>query len=449
MIRSFGGLAIAALTIALLFLAGFQLWQALETRRAGPGGGRPVGEQVFTARLLTVVPGPQNPLIEVFGTVQARRSLQMRAQAAGRIVQLDPSMHEGSSVSAGQFLLRIDPAPAQAQVAVAEAAHEAAAAVLAEAQNAVGIARDDLTAAEEQATLRRAAVARQEQLAGRGLGTSAEAETVRLAASTANQAVLSRRSALASAEAAVDSATISLRRAGIDLSEAQRALDQTALFAGFDGQITNVTASEGGLVSVNEQLAELIDPAALEVQIILSLDQFARLSAAPGGLGGTPAQVMLDGSAGRIAVPAVLDRAAASVAQGSAGRTVFARIEGSQSGLRPGDFVAAAIAEPPLDDAAAIPAAALGGDGAVLVVDETGRLSAVVVQVLRRQGDQVLIAVPPGLAGARIVAERAPQLGVGIRVRDAAAPADEATGRSGGAPGNGRQARQGAGQGNG
>ncbi|MDO5704730.1 MAG: HlyD family efflux transporter periplasmic adaptor subunit [Paracoccus sp. (in: a-proteobacteria)] len=449
LIRSLGGLAIAALTFALLFLAGFQLWQALESRRAGPGGGRPAAEQVFTARLMTVTAQVQTPVIELFGTVQARRSLQLRAQAAGRIVQLDPAMHEGSRVAQGQFLLRIDQAPAQARVAVAEAARESAQAVLSEAQNAVGIARDDLTAAEEQAALRRAAVARQEQLAGRGLGTSAEAETVRLAASGANQAVLSRRSALASAEAAVDTAAIGLRRAEIDLSEARRELDQTTLSAGFDGQITNVAVVEGGLVSMNEQLAELIDPAALEVQIMLSLDQFARLSAAPEGLTGTPVQVVLDGSAGQIAVPAVLDRAAASVAPGSAGRTVFARIEGSESGLRPGDFVTALIAEPPLTDAAAIPAAALGGDGTVLVADETGRLSAVVVQVLRRQGDQVLIVVPAGLEGARIVAERAPQLGTGILVRDAAAPADEAAPRDSSPAGNGRQARQGAGQGNG
>ena len=437
--RSLAGLAITALTFALLFLAGFQLWQAIDARRAGPGMGRPAAEQVFTARLVPMISETRNPVIEVFGTVQARRSLQLRAQAAGRIVHLDPAMHEGAQVPVGQLLLRVDPAPAEAQVAVAEAAREAAQAVLAEAENAVGIARDDLTAAEEQAALRRAAVARQEQLAGRGLGTSSEAETVRLAASTADQAVLSRRSALASAEAAVDSAAIALRRAGIDLSEARRALDQTAIHAGFAGQITNVTAVEGGLVSINEQLGELIDPAALEVQVMLSLDQFARLSAAPGGLVGTPAQVLMGGSAGRIAADAVLDRAAASVAQGSAGRTVFARIEGGGQSLRPGDFVSVRINEPPLDAAAEIPAAALGADGAVLVADADGRLSAVAVQVLRRQGDQLLIAVPPGYEGAWIVAERAPQLGAGIRVRDAAAPEGGANGPP---QGNGRQARR-------
>jgi len=44
------------------------------------------------------------------------------------------------------------------------------------------------------------------------------------------------------------------------------------------------------------------------------------------------------------------------------------------------------------------------------------RLEAAPVSLLRRQGDDVLVSVPPELAGREIVAARTPVLGDGIRV---------------------------------
>lgn len=423
--RSLAGLFITALTFGLLFLAGFQLFSAVQARREGPGPARPVAEQVFTARLATLTPATIDPVMQVFGTVRSRRELQLRAGASGRLTFLDPAMQEGGQVRAGQVLARIDPAAAQAALDTAQAARDEAEARLADARRSVDLAGDDLTAAEGQAALRRDALTRQQRLADRGLGTSVEREAAELATSGAEQAVLSRRSALANAESAVTSAGIALRRAEITLSEARRALDDTQVIAGFDGRVTAVTAVEGALVTMNEQLAKVIDPAALEVEIPLSLDQFARLLAGGRALDGTRVTVVLDGSAGRITAPAVLDRAAASVAAGTAGRTVYARLEARDARLRPGDFVTVEIDEPPVDSAAVIPSAAVGADGAVLVLGEGDRLTARPVEVLRRQGDSLVIAVPADLAGARIVAERAPQLGSGIRVRDADAPAPQ------------------------
>ncbi|MGP9803646.1 efflux RND transporter periplasmic adaptor subunit [Paracoccus sp. NSM] len=453
--RSLAGLFLTFITLGLLFLAVFQIWQAAEQRRAGGGPGFRPAEQVFTARLITLEPGQITPQMQVFGTIQSRRQLELRAGAAGQIVFLDPAMQEGGAVTAGQVLVRIDPSAAQAALDSREAERDDAQGNLADRRRSVAIAAEDLAAAERQYDLRQAAVARQQDLAGRGLGTSTERENVELAASTAEQAVISRRAALADAESAVTAAENALRRAEIALTEARRALADTELRAGFDGRVTAVSAVEGGLVGMNEQLATIIDPAALEVQIPLSLDQFARLLAGGRAIEGVPVAVVLDGTAGQVAIDAVLDRSAASVAEGGAGRQVFARLQGADTPLRPGDFVRVRIAEPVLDQAAQIPASAVGGDGAVLVADDEGRLSSTPVEVLRRQGDDLIVAVPAPLSGARIVAERAPQLGTGIRVRDVGArpspPGDDATApaaRRGGPPPEGQQARrEGAGRG--
>ncbi|MCS5601197.1 MAG: HlyD family efflux transporter periplasmic adaptor subunit [Paracoccus sp.] len=445
--RSLSGLFITFLTLALLFLAGFQLWQAVASRGEDGGPGRGGGgEQVYSARLLTLIPQQVQPVMRVFGSIDSRRRLELRAGAAGRIVYLDPSLQEGGQVEAGQLLVRIDPSSAQAALDNQIAARDDAEATLRDARRNVQVATDDLAAAERQAELRRAAVDRQESLATRGLGTSADRETAQLAASSAEQAVIAGRSALASAESAVTAAQNALRRSEIDLSEARRALADTTITAGFSGRVTAVTAVEGGLVSLNEQLAEIIDPDALEAQVPLSLDQFSRLVGEDGRLDGTAAMIVLDGSAGRLTAEAQIDRAAASVAEGASGRVVYARIIRGGATLRPGDFVSVEIAEPALADAAIIPAIAIGADGGVLVADDQGRLTATPVEILRRQGNDVVIRVSDELAGARIVAERAPQLGTGILVRDsqAEAPSDEPR-----APATDQSARNRRGAGNG
>lgn len=438
--RGLMGLFLTFVTVALLFLAALQVWQATRTDQADERPGRGPSEQVYVARLLTIAAGPVQPRLQVFGSVQSRRELQLRAGASGRIVELDEALQEGGTVTAGQLLARIDPSAAQAALDNGLAQREDAQGALADARRAVLIAQQDLAAAERQAELREAAVVRQQELSGRGLGTSADRETAQLAASTAEQAVISRRAALADAESAITLSESALRRSEIDLSEAHRELADTELRAGFDGRVTDVTVVQGGLVSLNEQLATIIDPDALEVQIPLSLNQFARLVDADGKLGDHQVTVVLDGSAGQLTADARLDRAAASVASGSAGRIVFARIIQGGGALRPGDFVRSHITEPTVSDAAVVPATAVGADGAVLVADDTGRLTAMTVNILRRQADDVVIRVPPELEGARIVAERAPQLGTGIRIRDADAPPD---------PEPARQAQRGQGQGRG
>jgi hypothetical protein len=66
---------------------------------------------------------------------------------------------------------------------------------------------------------------------------------------------------------------------------------------------------------------------------------------------------------------------------------------------------------------ARLPATALGSDGRVLVLGEEDRLSeAAEVVLMRRQGDDVLVSVPPELAGREVVAASTPVLGEGIRV---------------------------------
>jgi len=78
------------------------------------------------------------------------------------------------------------------------------------------------------------------------------------------------------------------------------------------------------------------------------------------------------------------------------------------------------------------------------VIGDEDRLDLASVQMLRRQGDDVLVRAP-GLDGRMVVAERSPLLGAGIAVRPfregGAAQPDSAQDRSGGGAGAGAGAQ--------
>jgi hypothetical protein len=100
---------------------------------------------------------------------------------------------------------------------------------------------------------------------------------------------------------------------------------------------------------------------------------------------------------------------------GQTGRLVYARLDAAP-GFKPGDFVTVSVTEPPVERVVRIAASALGSDGTVLVLGEEDRLEALPVELVRRQGDDVLIR-GAGLAGREVVTARTPLLGAGIRVR--------------------------------
>lgn len=413
--RSLVGLFLVALTFGLLALGGNTVYSALETRWSQEGSSSPARERVFSANVLTLEPQTITPVLTSFGEVRSRRTLDLRAPVGGTVVELTEGFLEGAAVEKGQLLARIDPADAQTAVDVAQTDLTEAEADLSDAQNALSLAKDDLVAAQEQLALRARAMQRQLDLKSRGVGTEATVETAELAEASAKQAVLSRRQAIQQEEARVSQTQTLIQRRGINLANAERLLADTEIFATFDGRLSEVAITEGGLVANNERLAQLIDPDALEVTFRISTAQYARLLDEDGKLVQVPITVMLDVFGTDLTYEGRLTRESAAVQAGTTGRLLFAQLENTR-GLRPGDFVTVSINEPTLDRVALIPSAAVSGNGAVLVLGDEDRLEDGELQVLRRQGDDVIVRVR-GLQGREIVAERSQLLGAGIKVK--------------------------------
>lgn len=413
--RALTGLFLFAATVGLLAYAVGSVRLALEDRAAREFAATEPQERVYAANVVRYEPGPVTPVLETFGEVQSRRTLEVRASAAGRVIELGPGVEEGGAVSEGQLLFRVDPTEAERARAVARADLRDARAEARDAAAAVALARDDVAAAEAQEALRARALERQRDLDARGIGSAAAVETAELADAAARQAVLSRRQALAAAEARVARAETLIARAEIALDEAERALADTSVEAAFDGVLSDMALVEGGLVPLNERVADLIDPEALEVALRVSTPEYARLLDDAGRLAGGDVTVRLEVGGYRIKSPAAIIRESVAVGEGRTGRQLFARIAEPQ-GFRPGDFVRVEIEEPPLENVARLPAGAVSASATVLVLGNGDRLGLAEVALLRRQGDHVLVRAE-GLDGHEIVAERSPLLGTGIKVR--------------------------------
>ena len=225
--RSLIGLFLAAVTLGFLGLAALTLRDAVAERNAPDEAPATDRERVFSANVAVAVAGPVTPVMTVYGEVRARRTLDLRSTRGGTVTEVAAGFEDGAAVAAGQLLLRLDAADATAALAIAQSDLRQAGAEGREAAAALILTRDDLAAAEAQVALRAQSLARQEDIRTRGAGSDAAVETAALAVSGAEQAVLSRRSALAQAEARVDMAATSLDRQQITVAEAERALRET------------------------------------------------------------------------------------------------------------------------------------------------------------------------------------------------------------------------------
>lgn len=414
--RSLIGMALLALTLALLAAAAGNIVGAVQERASREDEPRRADEREFSVQVAAFETGPADPVMTAYGEISSWRSLELRSAAPGRLIELSPVFRDGGFVREGELLFAIDPADAQTTVDLAQASIQETEAELADAEAAFGLAELELEASAEQRQLQAQALERQKDLLARGVGSTAAVENATLSLASARQTELARRQLLAQAVSRIARARITLERNRIGLIESERRLAETRMVAPFDGILSDVGAVKGRMVSTNERLATLVDPAALEVAFQVSNAQFSRLIDAQGALLPVDVTATLDLPGAPIPVKGRLDRAGAAVGEGQTGRQLFASIDDAAASiLRPGDFMRVEIAEPQLQQVAVIPASAVSSDGRMLLVGEGDRLETASVTILRRQADSVIIGDVP--EGREYVTRLQPQLGAGVKVK--------------------------------
>ncbi len=413
--RSLIGIFLLAVTLALFAWAGNTVRLAVQERMNAEPRSFPQRERVLSVNVVTVTPQTVAPELVVFGQLDSANTLGIRALSGGTILEVSENFVDGGRVSEGEVLVRIDARDAQSARDRVAADLRDAEAEKRDAERALVLAQDEMAAAVEQAELRQQALTRQRDLEQRGVGTAAATETAELALSSARQAVLSRRQADAQAQARLDQAATQLSREQLNLADADRVLADTEILAPFSGTLADVSVATGVRVTANERLGELIRKDDLEVSFRLSTAQYARLVGEDGNLSNADILVTLEAQGLTITAKGQISRESALVGEGQTGRLIFAKLETSAA-LRPGDFVTVTVTEPELRGVARVPSTAVGANETVLVLGDENRLEEVEIELVRRQGDDVLIRGRETY-GRQIVAERSPLLGQGIAVQ--------------------------------
>ncbi len=413
--RASFGLAIGGATLAVLFTAGGVLYRAWEDGSSVASNKRTPRERSYSVAVGVLAPETVIPIITAYGHLTSGRTLELRSAVAGTLVELSDNFRDGGVVAADTVLFRINPSRLETALALAETDVDEAQAGLAQAQAALVLGGLEVEAAQVQLDLRLQAVVRQEDLRARGVATEADVEAAVLARAAAEQTLVSRRQVVAGDQARLAQAKITVSRREIALADARRTLAETTVTAPFAGVINDTNAVQGRLVSVNEQLGELIDMGDIEVAFRVTNNQFSRLLNAQGTLRPADMSVLVQRGRQVTEFPAKLDRAGAGLEEGQVGRLVYAKlIEPDLNLIQTGDFVTVRIPERPLENVASIPATAATADGRILVIGEGNRLEETQATLLRHQGDMLVVGDVP--FGRQYVKARALQLGQGIIV---------------------------------
>ena len=177
--------------------------------------------------------------VEGWGTVEARRAINLVPQVSGKVVEMSESMRVGAFFGADEVLVRIDPtdyrlAVEQARSQVAQAEYN-----LATVREEARIARDEWERLQ------------QDDLAGEGLG------------GTTPNALLFREPQLRQAEAQLAAARAALARAELDLS-------RCALTVPFAGRVLEDQVDLGQYVRAGEVLGRIYDIETAEITVNLT-----------------------------------------------------------------------------------------------------------------------------------------------------------------------------------
>ncbi len=327
----------------------------------------------------TVVAGSGPILVFGSGTVRPRWEIDVAPEVGGKIVAVSPNLQSGGHVSAGEVLVRIDPAEYENRVQQAEAD--------------VATQRVALLQAEEEANIARAEY---EQFRAR--------ESRRGNAAAPPSPLVLREPQLQAARAA-------LARAGAQLRDAELALSRTEVTSPFDGRVRSEVADVGRIVAPGQSLGQIYASDAVEVVVPLSDDDAVLIPNLWSLQAGDddrsiPATVTIEYGARRFFWEGYVDRAETALDEQSRTIAVVVRVPDpfgagqavevdSETGAAPpllvGQFAQVAIDGLELAEYFILPRRALRLGDEVWAITADGRVQIVAVDVLQETDEQLYV----------------------------------------------------------
>jgi RND family efflux transporter MFP subunit len=313
-------------------------------------------------RVAKIKTGPQSVTVRGEGTVRPLREIQLVPQVNGKVVFASPVLVDGGEFKKDDILLRIDPLDYQLAVTLAQAR-------IKDSESRLKFAEEEAAAAKEEW-----------RLLYQDKGVAAENPP----------ALVAKEPQLAAAKA-----KLAADRA--DLQKARLHLERTELRAPFNGRVSQESVDIGQYVSSAKPLATLFSTEAAEIAVPFdneSLFWFHVPGFTPGNGSGSPVKVLARIAGRELTWTGKVVRAEGKLDERTRMVKVVVRVEkpyASKPPLVSGLFATVEILGRTLENAAAIPRAALRDNNTVWVVDETGRLTFRRVDIARLGTNQAIL----------------------------------------------------------
>ncbi len=355
------------------------------------------------------------PQLKTYGEIRAGREAELRPQVMGTVISVHPDLGDGSSVRAGEVLVRIDDFDYVATLEERRADLAEAQAKLNELEQVLVGEEKLLPGDKKQVGISLREVERQRKLLKRSAVSRKSLDDAQATLNDRQQAVLVREQSIARTKTQIIQAQASQKKAETAMKKAMRDVEETELKAPFDGFLTETDVTEGKQVSTSDRLGRLISLDRLEASFYLSEAQYAHLTRTA-ALNGKSITVTVARGETSNAHQAVINRMDARVDPATGGRTVFATLSGLklETGLRPGLFVEVDVPDVTYEKVVSVPAAAVHDAEFVYVVKD-GRLTKRPIKIAAKDGTNLLIS--DGLEkGENICVTRFAEMGQGIKV---------------------------------
>ncbi|MBK1721570.1 efflux RND transporter periplasmic adaptor subunit [Thiocystis violacea] len=313
-------------------------------------------ERIWRVEVTEVTPAEHQPVLSLFGRVEAPDKVRAAAPVAGRLLEIH--VRDGDRVTKGEVLARLDPRDLQPRLEKAKADLERERLRLVHDREALEHERDILK-------LGKLAVERADTVQSKKLASISSVDEAREQYARAQLAVTLREQSIAEHPARLSSLEAAL-------AEAQRDAARGEIKAPFDGRIGVVEAAAGDQLQPNQTILTLYPldalyvrakvPGAYSEELRAALTEGETLNAR-GAHAGQP-------------VSAVLERLAGEA--DARGVDALLRLP-SGTNIPLGAFVSLQLQRPAAAQTIALPFAALHGGDRVFVVED-GRLKGVDVQ---------------------------------------------------------------------
>lgn len=255
----------------LLVAGGFVGWRLLGTR----DGGAPQAPAAATVSLDTVQTGLVQDSSEFLGSLEAQTGVVLQPEVAGRVAQVFVSA--GERVTPGTQIILINPdrmqaevSAAQANVDVARAARDAAAASLRSLQErqAEREAEVDLQQTERDRTA---------QLVTQGALSQQDLDFVNRDLRVAEAALASSAREIAAAQATESQAVAALAQAQANRDAAQQTLQDRTVVAPIAGVVGDMEIKLGDYVTPSSVITDITENSTLELDLEVPIEERDRL----------------------------------------------------------------------------------------------------------------------------------------------------------------------------